>query len=558
MLEGATWPAESERMLLRGLCSRSLRAFARVAFGIAYDPSLSSRLTPNIHYALLDWLQYHYEDWQANCRPNATRKYLAVLVPREVWKSLLVTKNALMWMHVRDSDLATYIGSEKAELSENFLKTHRIVMSARETVGRYRWLYGSWEGQDTWNKGGFTHKYRKSLSKSELSFGTWGVESGLTGTHPDILCLDDPTTIERLSANTNWLDTVNAHMSSLSFVLAKNGMMILVGTRYHDGDHFGRQFRLHGVRSVTGMPMQGVKVTEDGLWDVFFWAARDIKGTPTVPKIWSEAALKREMKEDPAKYASQVMNNPAESIHNPLPTEKIGLLWLEHGARVPIRQLKLAMHLDTAFKWPSAQARGDETVIVISGHTRDGSGDVYYVDGAGSSIWTAEQTGAKILDFVEKYARLGSPIRVITDELTVGGKAGTWEAFLKGQAAARGLILPQFVTISRGGKKKVSRIIEAASFWQDGKVKLPRDAPGVDQLVQQMTQIGSSDHDDWADAFADAFHKDFYQTMHRFTLTGPEEDNAMPYDMILRGNPEDYLFDTDGAYTDVEHIKPIR
>lgn len=558
MLDGAEWPSETERMLWRGLCSRSLRAFARVAFGVAYEPNLASRLTPAVHYQILDWLQHHYEDWQQNYRPQGRRKYIAVLVPREVWKSLLITKIGLMWMHVRDSDLSTYIGSEKAELSEGFLKTHRVVMSARETVGRFRWIYGDWSGEDTWNKGGFTHKYRKALSKSELSFGTWGVESGLTGTHPDILCLDDPITIERLAANTNWLDTVNSHMSSLSFVLAKNGLMILVGTRYHDGDHFGRQFRLHGVRSITGMPMQGVKITEDGLWDVFFWAARDIHGTPTVPKIWSEAALRREMKEDPAKYASQVMNNPAESIHNPLPAEKIGLLWLEHGARVPLRQLRLSMHLDTAFKHPSMQQRGDETVITIAGHTRDGSGDVYFIEGAGSAIWNAETAADKIITLLEKYARLAAPIKVITDELTAGGKAGSWEAFLRGVAASRGQVLPQFVTISRGGKKKVSRIIEAASFWQDGKVKLPRDAPGVDRLVQQMSQIGSSDHDDWADAFADAFHKDFYQAMHRFTLTGPEEDSTMPYDRILRGNYEDYFFDADGAYTDVDQINPVR
>lgn len=531
-----TWDVAAEREWWRHRCRDSFWVFLNFAFGAERRFKNRPWIDPAVHKPMCDWFEFHVKEWQAWRKAKVKKKkHLAILVPRGLGKTTIFTQAGLLWLHLHDSELSTYVGSEKLEFAADYMASIKAAIDGTDQFSRFSWLYGNWyDPTRVWKAAMFTHAARQDLLRKEPSFGTWGVESGLTGKHPDVLCLDDPTTYEKLAAHYNWLDTVNSHMDSLIPVLAADGLFMIVGTRYHDGDHFGRAFRIDGVRSLAGMPLPEVIPNEAGRWDVYFMAARDERGRVMCPTVWSDEELLAYEKKDPLKYAAQVMNDPASSEFNPLTMTQIDAAMID-DREVP-RNLVYSIHTDTAFKSIASQSRGDESVIQIWGHPRDGSGDVYFIEGYSSHLWRAEQFAEKIAMLVQKYKKSGKRIRMITDERTVGGKDGAWELALQSFCNNAGVALPAFVTLQRGGRKKIQRIIEAASFWADGHVRLPKNAPGVERLVAQMSRIGSSAHDDWSDAAADVFHKDVYQVLHRVEEKDDEEQFSArrPMDDYLR------------------------
>src|SRR3990170_219132 len=163
------WDLDAERELWAHICTQSFWWFFRTAWGIDFNPKARS-FTPRIHKPVCDWLDQKGREWIASRREKRpSSKYLALLVPREFWKTTIV---------------------------------------------------GAWLA---W------------LSIKEPSFGTWGVVTGLTGCHPDVLDFDDPISYDRLEKDSGWFDTVNAHVDSLIPVLKADGLMIWPGTRYGDG-----------------------------------------------------------------------------------------------------------------------------------------------------------------------------------------------------------------------------------------------------------------------------------------------------------------------------------
>jgi hypothetical protein len=314
--------------------------------------------------------------------------------------------------------------------------------------------------------------------------------------------------------------------------LNPDGMLVFVGTRYHDGDHFGRAIRDQGLKSISGMPLPGVFEKKDGLWDCFFLAARYADGTPTFPTVWDDDRLKRYEVSNNAHYWAQMMNAPSESEYNPLTRAKIERLLCE-PKDVP-RTLRLSMHMDCAFKKPDQQRRGDESVLQVWGHARDGSGEVWYLDGIGSNRWTEEKFLAQLILMVQKWRLRGYRIAVMTDEQEMGGHEGTWENRLRTGFADANTVMPPFTVLKRGITKKEQRFIHAASFWADGYVHLPRGAPGLQSLINQMCSIGASAHDDWLDPAADVFHEEVYVPMRRFGKDAQPPRPERPGDEILK------------------------
>jgi hypothetical protein len=542
-----TWLSEEERNFWRVECQRSFYSFLTYCYGA--DKRFRQRpwFDPSIHKPLADWFQFHIDEWQNWRRQGiAQQKYLAILVPREVGKTTIITQAGLLWMHLHDADLSTYIGSEKTEFAVQWLAPIKAVLDGSDPKSRFTELYGNWyDTHRTWKTEQVVHSARYDLARKEPSFGTWGVEGGLTGMHPDVLCLDDPVSYEKMASHTGWLNTVNAHLVSLIPVLTADGLLVMPGTRYHDGDQFGRAFDPKlglGIKSIAGMPIPDAKVQGDGRWDVFYMSGRDARvtskehptGKPTCPRTWSEQRMRDFEKQDPLRYSAQVLNDPSNSEYNPLTLRQCRDCIIDEK-EIP-RRMVCTLHMDTAFKYLKRQAGGDETVLQVWGHPRDGSGDVFFLEGRGSNVWRAEDVCSQIVMLVQKYRRMGKRIVMITDEMEPGGKAGTWDLVLQSYFNAANTPMPQFKTLSRGGTKKLGRLIEAASFWSDNHVKIARNAPGQEALIEQMSRIGSSAHDDWADAAADVFHKDVYQVMRR---TGNRQDVAenvgsRPWDEVLK------------------------
>jgi len=280
--------------------------------------------------------------------------------------------------------------------------------------------------------------------------------------------------------------------------------------------------------------MPDFKVRKDGVWDVYFLQARDpVTHKPTITTVWNEYDLKKFENQDPVRYASQAMNDPTTSVFSPLTRSQIEQLIVD-GHGIPFRNLSYTIHMDTAFKSTESQSRGDESVIQLWGHYRDGSGDVVFCGAWSAHKWRIEHFQDRLVKVVQECKTQGKRIRLMTDEPEIGGKQGTWEVALRSAFHAANVQMPPFIPLQRGNKKKISRIVMAAGYWVDGHVKLVRDAPGLETLIDQMSKIGSSAHDDYADAAADVFHKDVYNVMHRAAVLEAEENLDAPWDFVLK------------------------
>ena len=522
---GIKWDLEAERSLWADICVRDFFWFVREAWGI--DRATAPSFTPRVHKPICAWLQEKAEEWFASrLDKSPNQKFIALLVPREYWKTTLVDA-FLLWCHLRDTELSTYIGSETVTQADQWYAPIMAIMSGKDVpYSHFAWLYGCWEPKARpWSGSGCRHAARRDMSIKDPSFGTWGVATGLTGCHPDILDLDDPTSYDRLEKDSGWFETVNSHVSTLIPVLKANGLCVLPGTRYGDGDHYGRLFRDWGVKSVVGMPFpehERDAVRPDGTIEVFYMQGKNAEGNPTFPEQWPISRMRAAEKNDPLKFAAQIMNDPSSSKFNPLTVEQADQCWVAPEF-VPYAAMHYTIHLDVALWYQTRQARGDDSVIVVAGHL-PGRGDVYYTEAYGSNSWRGEDLGKKLVLTVQKYRKLGRRVTMITDEVAVGGKHAAWEALLRNYFTDANEPMPQMKFLQRAGTRKTKRMTEAAGYWVHGHVKLVKGAPGLETLVSQMVRIGApGGKNDYADASADAFHPEVYVPMRRL---GKSQDDA--------------------------------
>lgn len=528
------WDSDAERDYWAAKCRDSFWWFFLVGWGAHYNPE-GTFICDAVHKPLCDWFEAHVKDWLA--KRGTKERYrlsLAVLVPRRVGKSTIITQAGLAWLHLLDPNISTFIGSYNTEFAEDFLPPIKAILSGGDPYGRFTWLYGNWYDKErVWKTDQLTHAVRTNTTRRDPSFGTWGVEKGLTGRHPDVLCLDDPTTYEKMGTDFGWLQTVNQHIVSLEPVVESDGIVIWVGTRYSDADHFGHYLRREGIKTLTGMPMPDLTATS-GRWHVYFLQARDRAGRPVIPTVWGEQELKDFATQDPVRYASQAMNDPTTSVFSPLTRQQVDALMVDSKG-IPLRNLSYTIHMDTAFKSAESQIRGDESVIQLWGHFRDGSGDVVFCGAWSSHLWRIEHFLDKLVQIVRQCRYEGKQIRLMTDEAEIGGKVGSWETVLNSAFNGANVRMPPLILLHRGGKKKLARIIAGASYWIDGHVKLLRDAPGIDNLIGQMTKIGTSAHDDHADCASDVFNKEVYNIMHRpYNQTNEDAEAPAAWDYIIK------------------------
>lgn len=492
--------------------------------------------SPTVHRPFCDWFDSHVKEWESGRGvDDPVTRFLMVCVHREFGKTMVITKAGLLWIHLRNPDISAYIGSSTVTRAGLFFSPIKETYLGNDPESRFSWLYGNWYARDRiWTSESLVHAARTNMARTEPSVGTWGVETGLVGMHPDVGFMDDPIDYEKMGTDANWLEKVNNHISSLSPVFRADSLFVYTGTRYHDADFIGEALRKESAKTITGMPMPGVRENPEGKWHVYYRAARDHDGKPTFPENWPESRLRDYERNNSLQYAAQLMNDPNTGAHVPLTEKQIESLYIDR----PPRDLRISVHIDTAFKSRESVARGDDTVIQIWGHSRDGSGDVYYLEGYGSNRWRVEDFNNQLVMILQRLKKERRWPFALTDEAEVGGKYGTWELMLQGWCHSAGLSAPRIALLHRGGKKKVMRITQAAGYWAEGRVKLIREAPGIDRLVGQMLRIGNSPHDDWADAAADVFHPDVYTTARRGGLDKQPEIVRPWDDRLQTGNLE--------------------
>ncbi len=538
------WPQDAERDYWRHQCLNSFWWFFKYGWGYDFNPKGAAGPRPwlyeSTHKAACDWYQHHALEWLANRKKGlGQEKKLMVIVPRDWGKTTLFTQAGQAWLHLHDPDLATYTGAETAARGKEVLSGIKAVISGDDKYSRFAWLYGGQRHPSRmWKTDAIVTAARTNLTRRDASFGTWAVQTGMVGLHPDGCFFDDPNTYEKMASKLGWLKQVIRHLDSLIPVFQSDAIWVLTGTRYGDGDHLGSAIKKEGCKSITGMVPNKLKVKKDGTWDLFFMDAEDDdypESDPRhyiMPKIWSPSRINSFKRRNPTRYYAQVRNDPTLSPYNTLTFDQCFKM-IKPISPDELKKLRISIHVDTAFKREERKADGDYTAISFVGHMTDGSGRCVFLGAFASQNAEYESFGKELIARYKSWRERVQRITCLTDEDDVTGKPGIWENWLANLFRDARIPLPTIHIFKRQGTDKETRMRDAAGHWASGRMILMEGAENMDMLIEQMVKIGKSQYDDLADCTSDCFNRDIYQTVF-LKHQDIRPDGSNPFDDVLK------------------------
>lgn len=550
------WPRKSQRDFWRSVCSPqsrhpdSLYWYMKKIHGM--DNFMRANPTkqwfvPSVHKPYCRWKQNHYYRFFDAYKSGAPcRVRLMTAVPRGYLKST-IEKGTLMWSHLENPGLASYLGSSDDPLAQELFSSIPKIYKGEDEYATYHLHYGNWfDSTRQITKSSFVHAARKNTARQEPSFKTFSIKTGFKGHHPDISVMDDPVDREKLrDEGSIHLADANQSVVNARWAMPQCSIQELVGSRYHDDDPQGHYQRLEGVKSWSGHPLWDpeVKITPTGEWDVYHLAARDPDTNQTIaPEINTTEDLDKAETANSLEFWNQMMNQPARGDHMGLDFKILEAEILVNLEHVPPGYYIIVV--DTAFKdFKKMQQGGCESVFLIfKRDNRPSHADYYYMEGYGSRTDRIEDFTTQVVMKIQEYNKMGRRIALITDERSPG-KTGAWFHYLQERCHSVGTLMPPTKELVRGGdkrNKKIQRIRVAAGFWAAGRVKIVRGAPGARELMSQMARFEVSKLIDRADAAADIFHPDVYEVMTLIVNaggSGVRQVGPFDDDVAMDGNP---------------------
>lgn len=204
-----------------------------------------------------------YKDMTVGCHgplcsfiQSNTAQFKMMLMPRDHFKTSVVTIAGNMQKAVRDSERRILIANESATNAERFL---RAIRQHAENNKIFRALYGKSIPKDVrkarWNDQELD--FAREGSYPEPTFDTIGMTGASTSRHFTDICIDDPISEEAVKSDKVMQDTIN-RLSSFTDLLVKpkDDQIWLVGTRWAYWDVYSWFLKTFGsqvgqfVRSV--------------------------------------------------------------------------------------------------------------------------------------------------------------------------------------------------------------------------------------------------------------------------------------------------------------------
>lgn len=168
-------------------------------------------------------------------------RFKMVLMPRYSFKSCVATIGYALWLLVRNPNERILIYSDAATKAKGFLlgiKNHIEGMSETSKFSKYfvNWMTDRLIGK--WNDSQIVIRPRTGTFV-EPSVDTAGIDTSRVGMHYDTIIYDDIVTDQNVTTKELMDKTYECYTKSLS-LLKPNGRVLMVGTRWSQGDAYGR------------------------------------------------------------------------------------------------------------------------------------------------------------------------------------------------------------------------------------------------------------------------------------------------------------------------------
>jgi len=446
-----------------------------------------------------------------------TARYRKIMMPRETGKTTILTQSYVIQRLCGNPELSVLIANEKEQNAKDFLYAIKQQFESNKVLRALFPEVLPADFNDTvWSSSRIILN-RKSARK-EPSIFVIGVGGTVTGTHPDIIIVDDM--ISREAAENaragSWqiMHSVARCVNQLDMLLNKNceqAEITFVGTRWYFDDvydhldkafGYGEPATIYNIR--TTLPSGEIQVIPaKRVGDLAIFQRSGIEnGRPAFPEIWSAERMAQSRIRDEVLFAANVLNNPSDEVTATFkPDWLLYYDWLDentvyftdsagacHSYR--LSDLDVLFFVDPGgFGTRQVEDRSRAAVVVVGS---DGHGSHLVLD-----VYCERDTFLACIQQLVAWVTRYRPRKLVIE------RAGQQRAFIqlvREHLQAADLTVSIEEVLPTRTKKEV-RILGLEPYFQRGEIRIGK-GPNMHELRTQYAQFPRSAHLDVLDALA--------------------------------------------------------
>lgn len=398
------------------------------------------------HYLTLD-VPEHQQSWIRHLENDDD---LLVLAPRDHGKTTIFCRAYPEHLTLHNPNMRVLILSKTHRQAEKTLD----LIEADLQNPRIRWDYRL-ELQDYRRKDNMLF-FNRTKAQRDATIEAAGLLGSITGSHFDVIIADDLIDDESTRTKHRMENVHQWFQGTIEPLLEPWGRMIIVGTRKHYNDLYG-------------------KLMESGAYKVIHDKAIQDDGTPLWPERWPIHRLReKKRKMGTIMFRREYQNDPT-GLQGQLLHEE----WIQYYDEPP-KNLQIYQGWDLAI---SQKETADYTVCTTIGVTENE--DVYILDWYRGHINFPSQ-----VKMVQQLAKKWQP-RLIGIE-DVAYQRALPEAVLSKSRLPVKAVKPDH--------DKTRRILSEFVAFENGKIFLPKQHRHLNNFLDEYLQFDKGEHDDMLDS----------------------------------------------------------
>ena len=412
-------------------------------------------------------------------------KFKLILMPRYTFKSSICTIGYSLRRLALNPDLRILIYSDASTKAQGFLSSIKDHIGGNVKGSFFRTIF-DWTPTDKftkWNESQIVIRGRKT-AYPEPSVDTAGIDTSLIGRHYDIIIFDDVVSDINTTTKEQMDKTVNCYKKALS-LLKPGGEILIVGTRWHFGDLYGRIIAENDTKGIFG---------------IFIKPAIDENGKYLFDNIGESSLTKEFLHQQKTQQGSYTFS--CLYLNSPTDPETAVFKVQDFAFYGTIKKddLYLTCACDPAGKGE------DFTAITVVG--TDNNMDMHILDIVNAHLQPSEIVDKIInLQYKYKFGVLGVETNFFRGMLEAEIRRRRDIEHRENPDKFRLFGVHEFEASCRVGQGKINRIMALQPYHERRALKFPGDRFELlegefSDLAWQMIQFPNAAHDDILDSLA--------------------------------------------------------
>ena len=440
--------------------------------------------------------------------------------PRNTFKTTLFAQGLPSLTLGRNPNARILIDSFRHDVSKRRL---RAVKQDLEFNPRFHEEFGEgWKPEfreEVWNDDSIYVLRRTNRSLIDPSIACAGVDRSMTGAHFDLIVADDLVTDTNVRTG-EMRNKVYEHILDLLPILDPNGVMILIFTRWHVDDAYGRLMRIDDQRK---------REKREEVFKKTIRKCHNPDGTLFFPARLTEDFLQKQRERiGSRKFASQYDNEPLSDEDRTFSMERSRVrnfdFWSRVGGGGFVSTPRGQQPVVTTLAWDPAGRKG--------GVRADSHGLTVCGTDLTDLRWVCEAKSlkGKPSEIIQTVVNLMLFYKVWAVSIEQDGGGGLWGDLLKAELDRRKIPWPYFHEYSTGGVPKNERIATAVQpRWERGGYIVKPDQHVLINQIESFSISVEADHEDVIDSLAQ--HESFARVPDGWVR---EDDNPIDPEFLAR------------------------